>query len=157
MLRWLKNVVTRSRRLGTPGSAPGHRVVLRVETLEDRLAPSATPAVPLPRLAAAPASLAALPLEAGGGIHRIQIETPVHGYKWRPRWPRALGQDATPAMLLAHPLAGPVSGYHPPAASAAHLIGGGADQALVTIGANGHFGTQTPEGPVPTENLARAN
>jgi hypothetical protein len=87
MFQLLQGVVTwlKSQRRHGPAASVERRTRLRLEGLEDRLALSGGPlptGTPLPP----PAALVA-PSTPGSIV--ISPERPVHGYKWRPWWPRA--------------------------------------------------------------------
>jgi hypothetical protein len=114
MKRFLKNLVRALGQLGSRRPTPsGRRVCLNVETMEERMVPSTVPVTP--ELSPAQTD--------GGGRHVVAPDTPVHGYKWRRRWPVA-----------------------------AQTTGGQAEGREIRI-ENGHFVVRPPEGPLPTEFL----
>src|SRR5262245_48960249 len=133
MIGLLKVLSAALRRVGAPRpSTPQKRhVTLQVESLDQRLVPSAVAAkavVPAP---------AALPIqtESTGGVKVAELDRPVHGYKWRPRpWG---GGAESPRETLTTFVAAQVS----------HLAAGGADGILVLTG-GGRVMPHPPEGPL---------
>jgi hypothetical protein len=80
MERFLTNLVRAIQQLGSRRRAPSvRRVCLNVETMEERMVPSAVAVIP--ELSSA---------QADGGIHHVVApDRPVYGYKHRRRWPLA--------------------------------------------------------------------
>jgi hypothetical protein len=114
-----------------PSGAAGRAVRPRLETLEDRLAPST------------------LPLSGGDGI--VQPETPVPGYKWRRPRPWVSGEGGE--RLQAIPSAGSsaqAATRLSTSAVVADILFGGADGPQGQTNATGPV-VLRPEGPLPTD------
>jgi hypothetical protein len=106
----------------------------RLEVLEGRLAPSA--------------------LSSGVGGEPIAPERPVHGYKWRPYWPRAVAAvGVTGTMPVVDGVTLSPGATVSLSAEVTHLVRGGAEGGQVEIGAQGHIVVQPPVGPVPLDTL----
>jgi hypothetical protein len=160
VLTFLKSLIAPSCQLPAPRD-PSARLCL--ENLEERLALSATPSVPLPPpkvdLVAPVAHHAKKGIEMPVAHHAekdigmpvAHPETPVHGYKWRrrPWWPYASAEAQTGAHAAI--LAVAQSNVQHQQARAAHLVVGGVEQILVTISGEGKVVKHVPEGPLPTE------
>jgi hypothetical protein len=152
MLRFLKNVLAGINQ-STKRRAPGRSARLNVEAMEERLvlstsaAPFPAPALPLALIASStPHAESTGPT---GGT--VSTEQAVHGYKWRPRWPRTEGLATSGVVEQMDKPAVTVVDVHSPPNTAAHLIAGGADQTVVTTSADGRMVVHQPEGPLPTE------
>jgi hypothetical protein len=133
MLRIIDILIGR-RTKSRPVRVTGSIALLRLETLEDRLVPSTM-------------SLGATP---GGGI--ALPETPVHGYKWRPRWPRIVeaAGDQSGQAIQPQDLSTQVATRLSTSAVVADVLFGAGEGPQARITPTGLV-LHHPEGPLPTD------
>jgi hypothetical protein len=114
-----------------------------LESLEDRLVPSTVvPKIEIPLHASALTTGTALHTDGtGDGI--VANPEAVHGYKWRGRrwWPY---QVSSGAEVYTFKMAEP-----------SHLVKGGNEGPTVSISMTGEYVIHLPEGPLPTEAVAK--